>query len=141
MQRALEALTLSGRQPEPIATIRRAQTRRGPGGGAINWLAVNRRMGNGWYLGELNWTRDDDITMSARLVLTEDGRLLGSTDLGPRVRPGRYFSFLRPKVIVVDGDEFDITQCADESLADLAAGLLKIAAGESTVPRWGLQSQ
>ena len=99
-------------------------------------------MGNGWYLGELNWTRrDDDVTMGTRLVLTEGGRLLGSTGFGPRVRPGRYLSFLRSKVIVVDGDEFDITQCADKSLADLAAGLLKIAAGESTVPRWGQQSQ
>lgn len=140
MQRALEGL-MSRRQLEPLATIRRAQTHRGPGGGAINWLAIDRRMGNGWYLGELNWARrDDEVTMSTRMVLAEDGRLLGSTDFGARVRPGRYFSFLRPKVIAVDGDEFDITQCANESLADLTAGLLEIAAGEPSIARWGLRS-
>jgi hypothetical protein len=142
MQRALEGLMSSGRQLEPLATISRAYAHSSPGGGGTSWLAIEKRMGNGWYLGELNWThREGDFNMSVRLILTEDGRLLGSTGLGPRVRPGRYLSFLKPKVIVVDGDEFDITQCADESLMDLAAGLLKIAAGEPAVPRWGRQSQ
>ena len=41
LQKALEGLVSSGRQLEPLATIRRAQTLRGAGGGAINWLAID----------------------------------------------------------------------------------------------------
>jgi hypothetical protein len=134
-QRAYEHLVSTGRQTESVATIRWVNESKGPGGGAVNWFAVERRMGQGWYLGQFDWTpRDDRAATSTRMVLTEDGRLLeGDKDYGPRIRPGRYLSFLRPKVIPVEKGEFDITRCGNDSLADLAAGLLEIAAGGSSI--------
>ena len=138
-RRAVERLAGSDSESEPLATIRRVNMPRGPGGGAVNWVALKERAGRGWYIGQLDWTcRDDGARVSTRMILSEDGRLLeGDRGLGPRVRPGRYLSFLRSEVVVIAGREFDRTLCTNVSLEDLATGLLEIASGETHIFPWG----
>jgi hypothetical protein len=138
-RRAVARLAGSDSESEPLATIRRINTPRGPGGGAVNWLALKERVGRGWYIGQLDWTcQNDGARVSTRMVLAEDGRLLeGDRGLGPRVRPGRYLSFLRSEVIAIVGLEFDMTRCTNASLEDLATGLLEIASGETHLFPWG----
>jgi hypothetical protein len=53
---------------------------------------------------------------------------------------GMVFSLSQKPVLAVRPDEFEIARCRDKSLKDLTAGLLEIAAGESSVPRWDLRS-
>jgi hypothetical protein len=82
------------------------------------------------------------------MVLTEGGLLLQGAQLFGRwdkkengmtlrVRPGRYLAWLRRGVLAVDPDEFEFARCTNDSLRDLASGLLEIAAGETLISPWG----
>jgi hypothetical protein len=138
VQRAVDALAGSGRRPGLLATIEHVNTPRGPGGGSINWYLVKEKMGQGWYVGQLEWkSTDHGPATSTRLVLSEDGRLLeGAGYVGPKIRPGRYFSVFRSEVIAVEGSEFDIAHCGSDSLEDLTTGLFEIAAGNPKSSSW-----
>jgi hypothetical protein len=138
VQQAVDGLTGSGRRSELLATIEHVNASRGPGGGAINWYLVKERMGQGWYVGQLEWRSiDHGPATSTRLVLSEDGRLLaGARNVGPKIRPGRYLSVFRSEVIAVDGGDFDIARCGSDSLEDLTTGLFEIAAGNPKPSSW-----
>jgi hypothetical protein len=152
IQRAVEALGNSDRLLERLVAVRwehRSPTG-GPGGGspATSWLVIDREMGRGWYVGRFVWTSADGEASTACMVLTEGGLLLkgaqlsgqwGKKDNGmtPRVRPGRYFAWLRRGILAVEPDEFDIARCKNESLRDLTSGLLEVAAGEILISSWG----
>jgi hypothetical protein len=138
VQRAVDGLVASGRPSDALATIEHVNTPRGPGGGAINWYLVKKRMGQGWYVGQLGWRSiDHGPATSTHLVLSEDGRLLeGARYVGPKIRPGRYFSVLRSEVVAVEGGEFHIAQCGNDSVEDLTSGLLEIAAGDPKPLSW-----
>jgi hypothetical protein len=138
VQRAVDGLVASGRRSEALATIEHVNTPRGPGGGAINWYLVKERMGQGWYVGQLEWRSiENGAATSTRLVLSEDGRLLeGARYVGPKIRPGRYLSVFRSEVIAVAGVEFHVAQCGNDSVEDLTSGLLEIAAGDPKPLSW-----
>lgn len=152
IQRAVETLGNSGRPPERLVAVRRKHrpATGGPGGGspATSWLAIDREMGRGWYVGRFVWASADGEASSARMVLTEGGLLLQGAQLFGqwdkkengmtlRVRPGRYFARLRRGILAVDPDEFDIARCKNDSLRDLTSGLLEIADGETLISSWG----
>jgi hypothetical protein len=146
IQRATEALVNSDRPPERLVVVRRdvRPATGGPGGGspATNWLAIDREMGLGWYVGRFVWTSTAGEALSARLVLTEGGLLLQGAQLSGRwdkkedgmtlrVRPGRYFAWLRRGVLAVDPGEFELMRCENDALGDLTSCLLEIAAGQT----------
>lgn len=148
IRRAAEALVNSDRPAERLVAVRRDErpATGGPGGGspATNWLAIDGEMGQGWYVGRFAWTSTDGEVSSARLVLTEGGLLLRGAQLFGqwdkkengmtlRVRPGRYFGWLRKGVLAVDREEFELARCTNDSLRDLISGLLEIVAGETSI--------
>jgi len=152
VRRAVKAMEKSGHPPERLVVMGQIQTpgTGGPGGGrpGKQWLEIVKEMGLGWYLGRFVWAASEDgEAMSARLVLAGNGRLLEGSGLFGRwdkaedgfhlrVRPGWFFPSLKKPVLAVKTDEFEIARCGDKSIKDLTAGLLEIAAGESSVSRW-----
>jgi hypothetical protein len=147
VQRTVEALVNSGRPPERLVAVRRdvRPATGGPGGGspATSWLAIDGEMGMGWYVGRFVWESAGEAS-SARLILTEGGSLLQGAQLSGRwdkkedgvalrVRPGRYFAWLRRGVLAVDPVELELARCENEALGDLASWLLEIAAGQTSI--------